>query len=73
MLMAGPWSRLVWVLGALVALLSFATLLWAVAGGPIVMFLVEWMPDVPEPLLYASVAALWGRPILMAILGATLL
>jgi predicted ester cyclase len=72
-LMAGPWSRLVWVMGALAALLSLATLVWAVAEGPIVMFLVEQMPDVPEPLLYASGTALWGRPIFMVILGAALL
>jgi predicted ester cyclase len=72
-LLARSSVRLAWVMGVLVVLLSLATLVWAVIGGPFELSPRWPVADVPELLLSLSVVALWGKPILMAFLGAGLL
>lgn len=73
-LLAEPRVRfLPWASGTLVVLLSAVTVVWAVLTNWYADMPAERAPGVSDALLYSSVTVLWGRPVLMVILGVALL
>lgn len=72
-LLTGLRRSIAWTLGAIVALLVLVTLFWFVAGNSYADMPTGRTRGMSGTLLYASIAAGWGRPILMAVLGTALL